>query len=534
MHLTRAQLDSSPQPAKDVESKLTQTMRSNWMMAALACMTFAICCLRSFSSLHTPYLFWGDQLGYATKGLRLAQGELPYRDFFELATPGTDIVYAALFRCFGVSAGVVEITVALLSGATTLWMTWCARRLIRGPLVVVPALLMMGFVLSGSLDGTHHGFSTLAILAAAALLFDPGSATRVMAAGAICGLSASFTQTKGAAAALVLAGFLLWQSLRDGGVAGDAWRRPVLLCGSALLVFAAVNGPFLAAAGFSRWTQDVIVFPLRYFGTASANNWHGAPREFAERRGILKWLCFPFLYLSVPLAYLWFFVERHRRAAREPDQPWDQLTVVALAGVAMLAVIASALSIRRISFASPPAMVLLVWLLGRMRPSGVSHMLPSGAKIAAALGAASLVVALGQIVSIHRSRGGVVDLPIGRVYVADGTNAEVYRWMTEHTRPGQWYFGMPPYTLPLLLRNPAPVEATGPGEYCRPEQVAATVQGLERSRPPLLLLRPSIYVPHQTGDKVDHLRPFHDYLLQNYRETKVFTTGDEVWERVVP
>jgi hypothetical protein len=86
--------------------------------------------------------------------------------------------------------------------------------------------------------------------------------------------------------------------------------------------------------------------------------------------------------------------------------------------------------------------------------------------------------------------------------------------------------------LPLKLRNPTPVEALGPSEYTRPEQVAAVIRALEKDRVPLLILRRSMYVPHALGYAADHLRLFQEYLYRNYRLTKTFSTGDEVWERV--
>jgi hypothetical protein len=90
---------------------------------------------------------------------------------------------------------------------------------------------------------------------------------------------------------------------------------------------------------------------------------------------------------------------------------------------------------------------------------------------------------------------------------------------------------MPPYTLPLALKNPTPIEAPAPGDYSRPDQIAAVLEGLERTQTKLLLLQPAMYIPHLLGYKKDHLQPFHDYLFRHYRRTRLFETGDEVWER---
>jgi hypothetical protein len=512
--------------AREAESagRLATLMQSGWMTVALAGLAFAVCCLRSFVFPHTPLLLWGDQLGFATKGSRLLFGELPYRDFFEFVAPGTELAYGALFRCFGISLWLPNLLMAAMAAIAAVWMTWCARRLMRGIFIVLPALLLIGFVLYGSMDATHHWFSTLAVMAAVAALFDETSLKRVALAGAMCGLAASFTQTKGAAIVVALMVYLIWKSARENGGQAQVWRRCLVLCGAALAVFSAINLPLILAAGVGRWFADVIVFPSRYFGSFSTNNWRGTWPEFVERTGVLKWIVFPFMYAAVPLAYAWFFREMSRlRAEKNRDTSWDKLFLLALAGTAMLAAVAPALSIRRISSASPPAMILLIWLLsrsGRWRPA-----------LAKALGAVSLAIAVAQIAAIQLRPKQIIDLPVGRVAILDPANYQVYRWMSEHTHPGQWFFGLPPLTLPLGLRNPSPVESVGPGAYTRPEMVAAVVQALKTKPVPLVVMRPDISIRRQQQYTVDYSQPFYDYLHRNYRRTKVFSTGDEVWER---
>ena len=191
----------------------------------------------------------------------------------------------------------------------------------------------------------------------------------------------------------------------------------------------------------------------------------------------------------------------------------------------MLLVMTPALSIRRVSCISPPAMILLAWLLSRGGKKWITA--------AATLGALSLCVALAQIAAIQIRRPATLELPIGRVGIPESENYEMYRWMAEHTRPGQWYFGMPPLTL-YALRNPTPIEAPAPGEFSRPEQIAAAVNGLERTQTPLLVLKPVMYVPHLLGYKADHLQPFQEYLYLHYRRTKIFPNGTEVWQRTGP
>ena len=166
-------------------------------------------------------------------------GELPYRDYFELLTSGSELVYAWLYKLFGVSLWIPNFVMACLAAATVLFMSLCARRLVRGPWVALPAVLFIGFVLYGSLDAMHHWFSTVVVLAAMLVLFQGTTFWRIAAVGALCGLAASFTQSKGAAAVLA---FLIYIAFNSSGQRRDGWRKGLLLCGMAVLVFAAING----------------------------------------------------------------------------------------------------------------------------------------------------------------------------------------------------------------------------------------------------------------------------------------------------
>lgn len=504
----------------------TTQIRLRWQMASLAALTFAVCCLRTFVLPHTPLLVWGDALGYATKGVRLLDGELPYRDFFEFLTPGTDLAYALVFRCLGVSLWAMHLVMATLAALSALWMTWCAGRLVRGWLVLLPAVLLMGWVLSYSLDPTHHWFSTVALMGAVWVLFNGHSLGRAAAAGAFCGVAASFTQTKGATAVIGLIAYFIWIAVREKDQTGQWWRRSLVLssvlCGSALAIFAVINGPFILASGVERWAWDVMVFPARYFGSVDGNNLTGVVAQFVEYPVRGKWIIFPFQFLVVPLAYVWFFV-RLARSKAEPDEPWNQLVLVAVVGIAMLAAVAPAMSIRRCSAASPPAMLILTWLLSK---SGK-------VKTALALGAVSMALAVVQIAEIQLTPERILDLPVGRVAVPRNANYyDVYRWMAENTKPGQWYFGLPMLTLPLELRNPTPMAEMIRGEYTRPEQVAAIVQGIERVTVPVIVMKPQRNTSSSWDQLPDHLQPFRDELKLHYRNTITFPSGDEIWQRV--
>lgn len=505
---------------------MSTCVQSGWTAVILACFSFACCYFRSFVSGNVPVLFWGDQLGFATNGSRMLAGQLPYRDYFDFLTPGTELVYAFLFKLFGVSLWIPNLVMACLAATTVLLMTLLTRRLVRGAFVVLPGLLFAGFVLYGAADATHHWFSTVVVMAAVLILFDGTTLWRIAGAGALCGLVASFTQSKGAAVVVGFMIYLAWISWQETGRAGATWRRCLLLCGMALAVFAAINARFIHAAGMGRWIECVIVFPIRYYPSVPINSWHGTWTDFHVRTGILKWVCFPFMYAVVPLVYFVVLGIMRREWKRDRSEHWNQLLLVAITGLMMFLGVAPALAIKRISSVSPPAMTLLAWLLSR-----------NGRKFASAavgLGAVSLVIAVALAVRAQMRSWTYLDLPAGRAAIPDPAEVEVYRWMAAHTRPGQMYFGMPPMYLPFRLQNPTPIDSPAPSEYGRPEQIALAIEDLEKNHVPMLLLRRSMYIPHLLGYPADHLQPFQNYLFANYRCTKTFSTGDEVWERLDP
>jgi hypothetical protein len=491
---------------------------------AISLFTFAVCYLRLFVFPNVPIVVWGDQLGFLTDGSRMLAGELLYRDFFEMLPPGIPLTYALLVKWFGLQAWIPNLLMACLAAVTVLLMTVIAGRLWRGASIVLPGLLFAVIAL-GSLDATHHWFSTVAIMAATLVLFDGTTFRRSAAAGVLCGLAGSFTPTKGATAVAAFVAYLVWKSRRESTPASGCWRKCLLLCGTAAAVFAFANAYFMWTAGLSRWIFCVIVYPLRYYPVPDLNNWRVITQEFQWHMGMARWAHTAFLYVTVPLAYIiFFFLSRHRRWKTNGSQPWDQLLLVALTGISMFVAIAPSPSLKRLSTVSPPAMILLAWLLNQLGKAMN--------RVQAILGTAAFAVAIAVPIRTQAHWRAYLELPAGRSALQDPALYEEYSWVLEHTHPGQFFWGMAPLYPPFHLQNPAAIDGFDPSEYTRPEQIDALVQALEKRRLPLLMLHQStIDLLRPTGSPSDHLQPFRVYLCHNYRLTRTFATKDDVWER---
>ena len=219
------------------------------------------------------------------------------------------------------------------------------------------------------------------------------------------------------------------------------------------------------------------------------------------------------MYATVPFAYIAFALIERRRWKEDRSELTDQLVLLALAGFSMFLAIAPSPSLTRLSTVSPPALVLLAWLLNR--PGKIAGGLKT------CLGAVAVALAVGTAIHYQTRWRAVLGLPGGRTALSDPALYEEYRWVLTHTHPGQFFYGMPPIFLPFHL-------VIDTSDYTRPEQVDAAVQALKQHAVPLMITRGPIEGPVSESD---HSGPFRDYVLGNYRMTRTFPNGDQVWEK---
>ena len=89
--------------ATDEEGQLSRYVLGLFVAGALVFLY-----LRTFLLSATPFVAIGDQVLFFTRAARIVGGQVLYRDFFELVTPGTDLLYALGFRIFGVHAWLMQ------------------------------------------------------------------------------------------------------------------------------------------------------------------------------------------------------------------------------------------------------------------------------------------------------------------------------------------------------------------------------------------------------------------------------------------
>ena len=153
--------------------------------------------LRAFLLPATPIDASGDEVHYFLYGIRILRGLVPYRDFYTLVPPGTDLLYAGIFRLFGVHQWVSASIGVVLGLLLTASIIWVSSSVLRGALIFLPGLLFLVFDYTNAFDATHHWWSTLSLVAAVGILLDGVSDRRIFAAGTLCGVATLFTQTQG-------------------------------------------------------------------------------------------------------------------------------------------------------------------------------------------------------------------------------------------------------------------------------------------------------------------------------------------------
>jgi len=483
--------------------------------------------LTEFFLPHTPILRVGDHSVYLLNAMRMLEGQVIYRDFFQFTLPGTELTYVTLFKVFGRWVGVPNAALISLGLGLTWVTTSISARVMKGWNVFLPGLLFLPALVYES-DATHHWFSTLAVMLAVAAVIEKRSRARLVVAGALCGLALFFTQVRGVAGLLGFAVFLLWE--RQGK--RESWNsllgKEAWLFTSFAATAVGCSWYFLWKAGLRRFFYCTVVFGLKYHSSAWYNTWRFYMVELPRPHWgpDLAWLgSFLLIYGSIPLVFVVFFVREGREAAANPQEPWDRLMLLSIMGFTLFLGVAPAPSHLRFCSVFPAALIMLVWLI--TRPGMIERLGLCLLWIAAALWM------LAKPVRMQTHWRAYLDLPSGRTAFLDPPFRDRYQWFAAHTRPSEFFFDAewPNLYFPLYLRDPARVPFLTPTNYTRPEQVQEVIESLEAHPVRYVLWTTSLDIPDDSNPAADHLASLRAYLRTYYHPVKTFGTEDEVWEK---
>lgn len=536
-------------------TKLLRRRMECWSLPVVLLCTFVFLYLSLFRLPFTPIFGGGDENVFLLDATRMMEGQIMYRDFFELIAPGLVLVNVGFFKWFGVRAWVPNVALVLVGLGLTWVIVAISRKVLSVGAAVLPAALFLTYAFVFMFDDKHHWYSALAGLSAVWVVIEKRSPARLRGAGALCGLASFFTQTQGVFAVMGLAIFLLWEGRR----AGQRWREIFRRSGYLFLPFVAVllttNVYFIWKAGLDRFLYCTVGYVWKYWSADREFTSSAVPLfeilELLHSHDLIYAGVFLFIHALLPWVYVMYWL-RHRREALAPEQG-NRLMLLNITGFFLFAAVVPSASTFRLCAVAPLGLILLVWLIGRW--SKYSRVLTI------VLWVGALCVAVAFPLRIQTQKMQSLDLPRGRLAL-DPTNYERLLWLSQHTVPGEFLFTAAGVEIvfPLGLRDPAEVPYVKASDYTRPEQVRSTVAALEkhcvrfvlsdptldfqgnsRSRgnrlgPPRGRLRSFFHVikTFLVGDdrsKGDNLGPFRNYLHSRYRLAKILPDDTEVWER---
>jgi hypothetical protein len=228
-----------------------------------AYLPYAVLALATTAYLY-PFLrvLWrvGDEGTLVYGAQRVAEGAVPYRDFFEVMGPGTFYWLGFFFKILGANWLVARALLMVTAVATTLIIYWLARRL-DADSGMLPAIFLLALTFPLWPATSHHWDSNLfALLSFAAFItwLENDNGWLLIAAGILAALTTFFMQQKGA---LLLFAYLVILALVQR-------RRPDFLTLTTRLL-AAYSGVVLvlvlslyAAGAVPEFVYDNFVWPI--------------------------------------------------------------------------------------------------------------------------------------------------------------------------------------------------------------------------------------------------------------------------------
>ena len=494
-----------------------------------------------------------DEGSTAAQAMRVLRGELIYRDFFTVVTPGSYYTVAALFRMFGEHLIVLRWS-ALVTGIGILLATMVVtRRLTSWPFAAGAGLLTTvwgWFLVTPNFYSLEAAL--LALVALAVYIHGATTPRWVFTAGVCVGLTALVKQNVGAYTAVALFASI-WASAftDDRWHARDRIRRSAVFAGGILLpvvptliwLVASGAGPYLYESWvyypLAKYTQR---FSLPYPPMPSASDVAGViSGRIAEPSNYDVWtqvvlhlptIIYPLLFI----AGVWHYVSHRSRQADDPSTQQRRHAVIAvtLAGICSLLTAWPRADTTHILFGIQPTFVLLAYTLSRLVPSGTTGVWRTMAT-AGALLPIVLLLWIGYnrthweyqnyVAGLHVDRGRGIATQFLEAQRIDN----VTKYIVEHTTKDDHIFVVPWASGFYFLADRPNATRTDFMLFEDPEAYPCLLARLDQ--------RPPKYVIYGYTWDVDNKR-FRDYAapVDQYIRSRYaieFTTdGYEIWRRL--
>jgi len=485
-----------------------------------------------------------DEGSTAAQALRIVNGELIYRDFFTVVTPGSYYTIAWLFRLFGESLMVLRWAALVTGLAILLIALTVARRVMVWPFAAAAGLLTTVW---GWLLVTPNFYSLeaalLSLIALACYAHGAPARRWMIAAGVAAGLTAMVKQNVGAytAAGLFLT---IWLSrLFDDQ---PDWRGRMKMSGQFV---AGVSFPvlatvlWLAASGAGSYLYESwVYYPLVKYTERFARPF---PDFFpiAESDPFDLWtklvIYLPAIIYPFALVAIGALAVRFHRGDRDAKSEGHALLAITSVGVLTLLQAWPRADVPHILFGLQPTFILFAYLL-----SCAWRVLKSMPGPRVAIAALAMIIALAPAATLlwkgykrtdweYQNYIVAVRTDRAKGIFAAGLEAQridvVTKYISEHTSPDDPIFVVPWASGFYFLANRSNPTRTDLMLFEDPEVYPCLLSRLE-ARPPKYVIYGYTWDVDEKHFR-DYAAPIDRYIRSRYA-IEFSTDGYEIWRRL--
>lgn len=499
----------------------------------------------AFFGLPAAYLWFflrslwriGDEGSIVYGAQRVAEGELPYRDFFEVMGPGTFYWLALWFKTLGTTwlASRAAVLATALLAAWAIYLL--SAPLIRRRFVLLPTMAYTALTVPMWPGANHHFDSnTWALLAIASYVHGERAGRRWTAlAGILAGAAATVIPQKGVLVLVALLAATVWKGVRESSLKDARTAAAILLVtfgavGLSIVAFYAIQGSLrdliyaMAVWPATRYHAVNVVpyaYGLRELFLASWRPGLDAVFRWPFSIGAAAMLAAPFIFvLLLPLltgvAAVQQAVRRLRSAATSslaavPPVYW-------CAGPALFLAECHRPDMKHLVYGSPVLLILVIHWMAEHGPV---------ARFTLQL-VRTCTVVLALFNGILAVRPGItVNTRAGQVRVTERDLA--LEFLQRRIAPGETAFVYPYYPMYYFLAN-----VRNPTRYSilmhhinTPEQFNDAIAALESRRVPYVLWDTFVAGENLTRwfpgyvEPADDEQPLEQYLRRQYVEVGV-------------
>lgn len=468
---------------------------------------------------------WPYNLGPADEAIhlyeskRLLDGEVLYRDVFEMITPGYMYLMAFLFRVFGTDVATARLAQAVIHGLSAATLYFICRRLdIRASLSWPVALAYVVVAQPAWPIVSQHWLSTMIMGVLLLVCLDRlrEHSRAALLPGVVLGMLNAVQQQRGL---IIAVGIFMWVGL-DALL--ERYYRPQKrwslligrwswLIGGTLLVMVPTLVVAVAMAGFGPPWRALVIFPLFDYHGSTHCPWGEVNIMSAVQASYTFPRVLKYLPLALVLPSLRFVVLAVRRRNETEVRRLLLLIVFCLASMGSIFYFPDFV---HIAFISGAFFVTIAesaeWLLGWLPTPLLMR------RVCAWAAAAILLVAAGarlrdNLVRVRAAHPLARSTAFGTIALATPLEADLYDVVNElmQTVPSRALYCYPVISHLYLMtdsHNPTPYGFLSPG-YSGPDLIQHVVEILTAKQPPYIVFFKAL--THKTD-------PISAYIQQQY------------------